>query len=208
MSSRPYGVRPRSFTGGGGEPCDTDLEDLDFRARTSRLAHSAKATTRGHFPRRVPRRLAHSPASGRGILGCRCAGFVRAWLRHHHRDPRRLPRHADGGVLAHAAVIAGPPIGVGGAWTREGDWWFGASTGPAVLAGVLVGEPIYALSTIASTTPPPYWLVELAVGVVIVVLAGGVRIVSRDVRPRLAIPVCVVTTGLAAAVVAATARLA
>jgi hypothetical protein len=133
---------------------------------------------------------------------------VRAWLRHHHRDPRRLQRHADGGVLARAAVIAGLPIGVGGAWTREGDWWFGASTGPAVLAGVLVGEPIYALSTIASTTPPPYWLVELAVGVVIVVLAGGVRIVSRDVRPRLAIPVCVVTTGLAAAVVAATARLA
>jgi Family of unknown function (DUF6518) len=106
-----------------------------------------------------------------------------------------------------AAVIAGPPLGVGGAWTRQGDWWFGASTGPAVLAGVLVGEAIYALSTIADTTRPAYWLVEFAVGVVIVVLAG-VRIVSRDLRPRLAIPVCVVTTGLVAAVVSGTARLA
>ncbi len=106
-----------------------------------------------------------------------------------------------------AALIAGPPLGVGGAWARQDDWWFGASTGPAVLAGVLIGEPIYALTTIADTTTPVYWVAELAVGVTVVVLAC-VRIVSRDLRPRLAIPLCVGTTGLVAAVVAVTARLA
>lgn len=37
-----------------------------------------------------------------------------------------------------AAVLAGPPLGVAGAWTRQSGWWFGASTGPAVLAGVLI----------------------------------------------------------------------
>ena len=105
-----------------------------------------------------------------------------------------------------AAVIAGPPLDVGGAWTRRMDW-FGASTGPSVLAGVLIGEPIYALSTIADTTTPAYWLAELAVGVTVVVLTC-VRIVSRDLRPRWAIPLCVATAGLVAAAVAVIARLA
>jgi hypothetical protein len=106
-----------------------------------------------------------------------------------------------------AAVIAGPPLGVSGAWTRQKDWWFGASTGPAVLAGVLIGEPIYALTTIADSTTPAYWLAELAVGITVVTLTV-VRIVARDLRPRSAVPVCVATTGLVAVVVLATARLA
>lgn len=104
-----------------------------------------------------------------------------------------------------AAVLAGPPLGVAGAWTRQGRWWFGASAGPAVLAGVLIGEPIYALSTIADTTTPAYWWCELIVGVGIVVLAC-VRIIRLDLRPRVAIPVCVALTVLVATVVAVTAR--
>ena len=106
-----------------------------------------------------------------------------------------------------AAVLAGMPLGVAAAWTRQGDWWFGASTGPAVLAGVLIGEPIYALSTIADTTTPAYWVGELLTGVAVVALAS-VRIVRRDLRPTLAIPVCVGSTVLVATVVALTARLA
>jgi len=106
-----------------------------------------------------------------------------------------------------AAVLAGPPLGVAGAWTRQRRWWLGASAGPAVLAGVLIGEPIYALSTIADTTTPAYWVGELLVGTAVVVIAC-VRIVRRDLRPALAIPVCVGSTILVATVVAITARLA
>ena len=106
-----------------------------------------------------------------------------------------------------AAVLAGAPLGVAAAWTRHGQWWFGASAGPAVLAGVLIGEPIYALSTIADTTTPAYWVGELLAGVRVVVLAC-VRIVRRDLRPALVIPVCVGSTVLVATVVAVTARLA
>jgi hypothetical protein len=106
-----------------------------------------------------------------------------------------------------AAVLAGPPLGVAGAWSWQRGWWFGASAGPAVLAGVLIGEPIYALSTIADTTSPAYWVIELLVGVSIVVLAC-VRIIRDDLRPRVAIPVCVASTILVSAVVAATAHLA
>jgi len=105
-----------------------------------------------------------------------------------------------------AAVLAGPPLGVAGAWTRQSDWWFGASTGPAVLAGVLIGEPIYALSTFADTTTPAYWWCELLVGIVVVILACA-RILRRNHRPALAIPLCLGTTALVAAVVAVTARL-
>jgi len=105
-----------------------------------------------------------------------------------------------------AAVLAGPPLGVAGAWTRQGRWWFGASAGPAVLAGVLIGEPIYALSTIADTTTPAYWVGEILVGVAVVVLAC-VRIIHRDLRPHVAIPVCIASTILVATVVAVTARL-
>lgn len=105
------------------------------------------------------------------------------------------------------AVLAGPPLGVAGAWTRHGRWWFGASAGPAVLAGVLIGEPIYALSTIADTTTPAYWVGELLVGVAVAALAC-VRIIRRDLRPAWAIPVCVGGTVLVASVVAVIARLA
>jgi len=106
-----------------------------------------------------------------------------------------------------ATVLAGPPLGVAGAWTRQGRWWFGASAGPAVLAGVLIGEPIYALSTIADTTTPAYWVGELLVGIAVVVLACA-RIIRRDLRPALAIPVGVGSTVLVAAIVATVARLA
>lgn len=105
-----------------------------------------------------------------------------------------------------AAILAGPPLGVAGSWTRQGTWWFGASVGPAVLAGVLIGEPTYALSTIAETTTPAYWVGELLVGVAVVV-AACVRLVRADLRPALAIPVCVTTTALVTTVVAVTARL-
>ena len=106
-----------------------------------------------------------------------------------------------------AAVLAGPPLGVAAAWTRRGRWSFGASAGPAVLAGVLIGEPTYALSTIADTTTPAYWVGELLVGIAVVVLAC-VRIIRRDLRPALAVPFCVGSTVLVAAVVAIIARLA
>ncbi len=76
-----------------------------------------------------------------------------------------------------------------------------------MLAGVLTGEPIYALSTISDTTAPAYWVGELVVGLAVVVVACA-RIVRRDLRPAWAIPVCVASTVLVASVVVIIARLA
>ena len=106
-----------------------------------------------------------------------------------------------------AATLAGPPLGVAGVWTRRSGRWFEASLGPAVLAGVFIGEPTYALSTIAETTTTAYWITELLIGVAIVV-AACVRIIRRDLGPRLAPAACAAATITVAVVVASAARLA
>jgi hypothetical protein len=65
-----------------------------------------------------------------------------------------------------AAVLAGPPLGLAGAWsTGEGvRRWVGF----AVVSGVLVGEGAYGWAKISDTTDWRYWAVELLIGLGIV----------------------------------------
>lgn len=68
-----------------------------------------------------------------------------------------------------AAVIAGPPLGIAGAWsTRRGP---SGGIGFGVIAGVLIGEGIYGWTTVADTTDWRYWAIETLIGVGIVVVA-------------------------------------
>jgi len=70
-----------------------------------------------------------------------------------------------------AAAIAGPALGVGAAWLRGPDP-LRAAAGIAPIAGILLGEGLYGLTVVAATTPAGYWVGEVTVGVVLVVLAA------------------------------------
>lgn len=105
-----------------------------------------------------------------------------------------------------AAALAGPPLGVAGAWTPDTSRWYRASTGPAVLAGVLIGEGITAFVTVRETTNATYWVFESAVGAVVLALCV-VRIVRLDLRPTWGVPVSIATATAAAGALAATVAL-
>ena len=62
-----------------------------------------------------------------------------------------------------AAVIVGPILGVCAYWIKT-DRGYLAGIGAGVVSGVLIGEGVYGLTSIADTTYPPYWWVEIAVG--------------------------------------------
>jgi hypothetical protein len=70
-----------------------------------------------------------------------------------------------------AAVIAGPALGVGGAWAR-GPNPLRAAAGVAPIAGILLGEGLYGLTVVAATTSVGYWIGELALGLAVVALAA------------------------------------
>jgi hypothetical protein len=76
-----------------------------------------------------------------------------------------------------AAVIAGPALGVGAAWLRGADP-LRAAAGVAPIAGILLGEGLYGLTVVAATTPAGYWIGEVVLGLVLVVLAA-IRIRTR-----------------------------
>ena len=63
-----------------------------------------------------------------------------------------------------AAVIVGPTLGLC-AHSIKNDRGYLAAIGTGVMSGVLIGEGVYGLTYIADTTYPPYWWVEIAVGV-------------------------------------------
>jgi hypothetical protein len=65
-----------------------------------------------------------------------------------------------------ASLVAGPVLGLSAYWVRTDRGYLGAA-GIGVMSGVLIGEGVYGLSTIADTTYPPYWIGQIAVGVVI-----------------------------------------
>jgi Family of unknown function (DUF6518) len=68
-----------------------------------------------------------------------------------------------------AAMLAGPPLGIAGAWsTRRG---MRRGIGVAVIGGVLIGEGVYGWTTVADTTDWRYWAVEAAIGAAVVVVA-------------------------------------
>lgn len=55
-----------------------------------------------------------------------------------------------------AALLAGPPLGLGAWWVKTRRD-LRAAIGVGVVSGVLVGEGLYGLTRIADTTYPPYW---------------------------------------------------
>lgn len=99
-----------------------------------------------------------------------------------------------------AALLAGPPLGIAGAWsTRRG---VRSGVGFAVIGGVLIGEGVYGWTTVADTTDWRYWAVEAVIGAVVVVVA-----VVRCERLRHAL-VAVVTAMATAGVVFVAGRIA
>ena len=65
-----------------------------------------------------------------------------------------------------ASLVAGPVLGLSAFWVRTDHGYLGAA-GIGVISGILIGEGIYGLSTIADTTYPPYWSGQIVVGVAI-----------------------------------------
>jgi hypothetical protein len=72
-----------------------------------------------------------------------------------------------------AAIFAGPPLGVAGAWSTETGLRPGV--GLSVLGGVLLGEGLYGWSTVADTTDWRYWVIELSIGALVISFAAARR---------------------------------
>jgi hypothetical protein len=81
-----------------------------------------------------------------------------------------------------AAVLAGPPLGVAGVWSRHAAP-LRAAAGFGVICGVLIGEGSYGLARLTGSTDSRYWLGEIAIGVVIL---GVVLSRTRRVHAALA----------------------
>lgn len=65
-----------------------------------------------------------------------------------------------------ASLVTGPVLGLSAYWVRTDRGHLGAA-GIGVMSGILIGEGVYGLSTIADTTYPPYWSGQIVVGVVV-----------------------------------------
>lgn len=65
---------------------------------------------------------------------------------------------------AACGTVGGPIIGVGASWARHMTGWR-ASLGVAAVAGLLLGEGAYGLTTVADTTGATYWVLEMVAGV-------------------------------------------
>jgi hypothetical protein len=94
-----------------------------------------------------------------------------------------------------AAALAGPPIGIAGAWSTGRGLRRGI--GFAVIGGVLLGEGLYGWTTVAETTDWRYWAVESLIGIAIISMA-----VKRSQWPRHALATIAVATVTAATVIA------
>ena len=62
-------------------------------------------------------------------------------------------------------------VGVGAAWLRGADP-IRAAAGVAPIAGILLGEGLYGLTVVASTTSVAYWIGEIVLGLGLVVLVA------------------------------------
>ena len=87
-------------------------------------------------------------------------------------------------------LAAGPVLGVAAALTRHGSPLWRA-LGVTPLAAVLLGEGVYGLQFIASTTSPIYWALEIVLAVLFMGVAVG------RMRPRWASALLVVGVWLA-----------
>lgn len=83
-----------------------------------------------------------------------------------------------------ASLLAGPPLGVAGAWASVRGLRRGV--GFAVIGGVLMGEGLYGWTTVADTTDWRYWAIELLIGVAIAAVAAVRSQYPRHVLPTVA----------------------
>ena len=95
-----------------------------------------------------------------------------------------------------AAVIIGPLLGVAASWVRRGSP-VTAALGAGAAAGLLGGESVYGLTTIAGTTSSLYWTIQLAVAVALLAALDAWR-----VREGAAIVLSVVTAATVGALTA------
>lgn len=75
---------------------------------------------------------------------------------------------------ALAAAVVGPVVGMAAVAMRyDRPWSAGAATG--VVSGLLAGEGLYGLRDLASSTTGGYWIGQIAVAALLVVLVGWRR---------------------------------
>ena len=89
------------------------------------------------------------------------------------------------------AIAVGPFLGLGAHWLKTEKAVYGA-LGAGGISGLLVGEGIYGLVEIADSTYPPYWVVEILVGLSLLIWASARRI-RRAELVALAVTVTAVT---------------
>lgn len=73
-----------------------------------------------------------------------------------------------------AGLVAGPAVGASAAALRRSDRW--GAVGLGVLAGVLLGDSWFGLTTVAATTGRAYWTVVGLLGAVLLVVVSVVRL--------------------------------
>jgi hypothetical protein len=76
-----------------------------------------------------------------------------------------------------AALLAGPLLGLSAFWIKTRRDVL-AATGVGAVSGVLMGEGIYGLTQVADTTYPPYWWVEIVVGLILLLAVAWRRLLG------------------------------
>ncbi|MEO5709068.1 MAG: DUF6518 family protein [Nocardioidaceae bacterium] len=151
----------------------------------------------GRAPATAPRRDRDGAARSRGGRhrgAARCDLVVPAGRRR-ARLAGQLGRHVGYVLGAHladhpsgrslllfwglASIVVGPLLGIGAHWLRSGAP-VRAALGVGGMAGILVGEGIYGLTTVAATTSSTYWSLEIAAGVFLLGWALVRRLSRRD----------------------------
>lgn len=99
----------------------------------------------------------------------------------------------DPALFGTIGVLVGPFVGVATAWLRVGSS-LQAAAGTALLVGIALGEAVYGLTVVATTTSPVYWI---GIGLCGLALLGGM--LARRVRTAAGIATAVAGAAIVAA---------